>query len=123
MTVRCAALMVKRRRSDVSDGVSWWCPHCKGRKSIRDGSFFAKSRLTLQKWLILMYFWVREYPVGDAAEEAQVQQKTALTSTNGFVKSTRLITNGPVVLGEPGTVVQIDESFGKSLRLCVHNTI
>ena len=68
MTVRCALPMVERRRSDISDNVSWWCPHCKGRKSIRDGSFFAKSRLTLQKWLVLMHFWAREYPVGDAAE-------------------------------------------------------
>ena len=113
MTVRCAVPMVERRRSDVSDGVSWWCPHCKGRKSIRDGSFFAKSRLTLQKWLILMHFWAREYPVGDAAEEAQVQQKTAIDIYQWLreVCSTRLITNGPVVLGGPGTVVQIDESL------------
>lgn len=105
--------MVERRRSDVSDNVSWWCPHCKSRKSIRDGSFFAKSRLTLQKWLVLMYFWAREYPVGDAAEEAQVQQKTAIDVYQWLreVCSTRLITSGPVVLGGPGAVVQIDESL------------
>ena len=41
-------------------------------------SFNIKCRLTLQKWLILMYCWAREYPVGDAAEEAEVQQKTAI---------------------------------------------
>ena len=122
MTVRCAVPMVERRRSDVSDGVSWWCPHCKGRKFIRDGSFFAKSRLTLQKWLILMYFWAREYPVGDAAEEAQVQQKTAIDIYQWLreVCSTRLITNGPVVLGGPGTVVQIDESLFRHKPKVVH---
>ena len=43
-----------------------------------DGSFFAKSRLTLQKWSVLMHFWDREYPVGDAAEEAEVQEKTVI---------------------------------------------
>ena len=32
---RCAVPMMERRRSDVTDGVSWWCPHCKSRKSIR----------------------------------------------------------------------------------------
>ena len=36
-------------RQDVSDGVSWWCSTGKGRKTIRDGSVFAKSQLTLQK--------------------------------------------------------------------------
>ena len=112
MTVRCALPMMERRRSDVSDNVSWWCPHCKSRKSIRDGSFFAKSRLTLQKWLVLMYFWAREYPVGDAAEEAQVQEKTAIDVYQWLREmcSTRLITSGPV-LGGPGAVVQIDESL------------
>ena len=45
--------MTERPRSDVSDGVSWWCRGCKGRKSIRDGSFFTKSRLTIQQWLVL----------------------------------------------------------------------
>ena len=60
-----------------------------------------------------MYFWAREYPVGDAAEEAQVQQKTAIDVYQWLreVCSTRLITNGPVVLGGPGAVVQIDESL------------
>ena len=65
-------MMERRSTSDVSDGVSWWCPHCKSRKSIWEGSFFTKSRLTLQKWLILMYYWAREYPIRDAAKEAEV---------------------------------------------------
>lgn len=32
-------------RKDVTDGYSWWCPQCKGRKSIREGSFFSKSKV------------------------------------------------------------------------------
>ena len=56
---------------------------CKGRKSIREGSFFSKSRLTLQKWMLLIYMWAREYPVTDAAEEAEVHQKTAI---DGYTK-------------------------------------
>ena len=70
-----------------------------------------------------MYFWAREYPVGDAAEEAQVQEKTAIDVYQWLheVCSTKLITSGPVVLGGPGAVVQINESsFSISLRL--HNT-
>ena len=112
-TIRCAVPMVLRSRSDVTDGESWWCSRCKGRKSIREGSFFSKSRLTLQKWLILMYMWAREYPVKDAAEEAEVQEKTAIDVYQWLreVCSTRLITDGPIVLGGPGSTVQIDESL------------
>ena len=46
--------MIERERTDVSDGCSWYCPQCYTRKSIREKSFFAKSRLPLQKWLLLI---------------------------------------------------------------------
>ena len=58
---RCAVAMRERPRADVSDGASWWCPRCKTRKSIRSGSFFEKSHITLQKWLLLFHFWARYY--------------------------------------------------------------
>ena len=70
--------MTERPRSDVSDGASWWRRECKGCKSIRVGSFFTKSRLTIQQWLVLIYWWAREYPVTDSAEEADVEKGTAI---------------------------------------------
>ena len=30
------------------------------------------------KWLVLIYWWARQYPVSDACEEAQVTAKTAV---------------------------------------------
>ena len=57
---RCNVAMVERSRNDVNDGVSWRCLQCKGRKTIREGSFFHKSN-TLQKWFVLMLCWAREY--------------------------------------------------------------
>ena len=77
--------MIERERNDVSDGVSWYCPQCYTRKSIRQNSFFAKSRLPLKKWVLLIYFWVRQYPVTDAHEEAEVGEHTAIS---GCVKCT-----------------------------------
>ena len=61
-----------------------------------------------------MYFWAREYPVGDAAEEAQVQQKTAIDVYQWLseVCSTRLITSGQLSK-------LMNLSFGISLRLCI----
>ena len=75
---RCAVPMTQRPRNDVSDKFSWWCPQCKTRKTIRDGSFFSKSRMSLQKWMILMHCWARNYPLSDAAEESQIDAGTAV---------------------------------------------
>ena len=54
-----------------------------------------------------MYYWARKYPVDDAAEEAEMQQKTAIDIYQWLreVCTTRLITTGPIVLGGPGIVV------------------
>ena len=68
--------------SDISDG-RWRCPDCKKAVSIRNGSFFSKSKITLQKWLLLMHWWSRQYSIKDAAEEAGVSE-LSLTSTRAF---------------------------------------
>ena len=107
--------MQEKTRRDVSDGVCWRCPQCHGRKGIREGSFFAKSRLTLQKWLLVLYLWAREYPVKDVAEEAEVDQGTAIDMYQWLreVCSTKLLQGPPIILGGPNVVVQIDESLFK----------
>ena len=59
-----------------------------------------------------MYYWPRQYPLGDAAEEAEVQQNTAINVYQWLreVCTTMLITTGPIVVEGPGIVVQVDES-------------
>ena len=82
--------------------------------SVREGSFFTKSKLSLTKWLILLYWWSREYPVTDAAEEAEVTETTAIQVYQYFrdICSWRLLTHdSPLKLGGQGIVVQIDESL------------
>ena len=66
---RCAIPMVEKSRKDVSDGVSWWCRQCKAQKTIRTGRFFEKSKLPLQKWLLIIHFWARQLPVTDAQRQ------------------------------------------------------
>ena len=41
-------------------------------------SFFKKSKLSLQQWVVIIHCWVREYPVTRAAEEAKVTEMTAM---------------------------------------------
>ena len=42
------------------------------------GSFFSKSRLPLKKWLLLLFFWLREFPVTTAALDAEIHKSTAI---------------------------------------------
>lgn len=43
-----------------------------------------KSKLPLQKWLVFMDWWSREYLVIDAAEEAKVTETTAIQAYQYF---------------------------------------
>ena len=109
---QCSIRMNLGRKTDISDGCIFRCPSCKTTKSLHDGSFFSKSKMTLQQWLLLLYWWVREYPVTDAAEEAKVGRNTAINVYQWLreVCTTNLLQTS-IQLGGPGTIVQIDESL------------
>lgn len=92
----------------------WRCHECRKTMSLRQGSFFSKSKLPLQKWLLLMHWWARDYPVTDAAQEAKISKVTAVQVYQYFrdICSWRLLHHdAPLLLGGPGVVVQIDESL------------
>ena len=97
--------MQEQPRPDVSDEVCWWCSCCKMRKSIHQGSFFSKSRLTL-------LFWVDDAGVTSAARHADTSVNTTIPVYQWLseVYSQRLIQDGPPKLGGPGVV---DESCFK----------
>ena len=109
----CNSPMQLQQRSDMTDGYRWRCC-CKTSVSLRSGTFFEKSRLQLRQWIVLMYWWAREYPVKDAADEANVDEKTAIQAYQYCrdICSWRLLNHdAPLMLGGQGVVVQIDESF------------
>ena len=60
----CNQQMDMQHRSDITDKYRWRCPDssCKKSVSLRSGSFFEQSRLKLRQWIVLMYWWAREYP-------------------------------------------------------------
>ena len=110
----CGTMMVLQSRQDISDGCRWRCPDCHKCISIRKGSFFEKSKLSLQKWLLLMHWWARQYPVTDAKEEIGVTEATAIQVYSWLrdVCSYRLCNLDPEIkLGGPGKIVSIDESL------------
>ena len=109
---RCNNQMHERERQQAgSDGVCWWCTSCKTTRSIRTNSFFAKSKLTLQQWFLLIVWWARQYPVGVASAEAEVTETTACQVYEWLreVCSTTLLQT-PIILGGPGVIVQVDKS-------------
>ena len=111
-TCPCGSAMQLSPRSDVSDGVRFRCPDCHKCTSIRDSSFFSKSRLPLKKWVLLMYWWARNYPVTDAASEAEVTEASACAVYQWLREAcTTHLLHTPIRLGGPGIVVQIDESL------------
>ena len=106
--------MVTQTRRDVSDGYGWRCRTCKKRLGSRSKSFFDKSRLTLQQWLILPYWWAREYPVTDAREEARVSKKMAIDAYQWLREiCSQKLTQTTIKLGGDGKIVHIDESLFK----------
>ena len=89
----CSQFMQWEARTDISDKFRWRCPDagCRKTLSIRDGSFLSKSQLLLLHWAILLYWWVREYPVMAAMEEAKSQNpRTQMPQINGFVRFAQL---------------------------------
>ena len=80
--------------------------NCRKSIGLRDGTF-----LSLRQWVVLMYWWIRQYPVSDAAQEAEVQGKTAIQVYQYLrdICSWRLMSTD--ALGGPGVIVRIDESL------------
>ena len=61
-----------------------------------------------------MYWWVQQYPVGDAAQESHVQEKGAIQAYQYFrdICSWQLLNRDtPLMLGGTGVIVQIDVSL------------
>ena len=106
-------MMDEHPRSDVSDKYSWQCSNCKCRLSIRNKScFFSKSRLPLQKWLLMLYLWERENLVSDAVEEAEISSRVAIDIYQWLREvCTAKLLKTQIILGGPGVVVQIAESL------------
>ena len=114
ITCSCGTQMALGEKSDLSDGHIFRCSSCKTTKSVRHGSFFSKSKLKLSQWIIIIYWWVRQYPVSKAAEESGASRKVTIDIYQWLreVCSTRLLQQR-IQLGGPQKIVQIDESLFK----------
>ena len=67
-----------KQRSTCGDKFTWRCPNCNAMKSIRNESFFTKSKLPLQTWLQLIHHWSMDMPVTEATKQAKISEKRCI---------------------------------------------
>ena len=92
----------------------WRCPSHKGTKlSIRHGSIFQQSHLSLPQLLRLLFYWALNIPVKTACELTSIARQ----SVGPWYRAIRMICGDVInhlhpapLLGGPGVIVQIDES-------------
>jgi hypothetical protein len=67
---RCNRPRFIRHDAARGDGVIWRCSTCHSAQSIRAGSFFSKSNLSIDKILLFSYGWSRDWSAADCSREA-----------------------------------------------------
>ncbi|XP_028133902.1 uncharacterized protein LOC114329089 [Diabrotica virgifera virgifera] len=106
------------RRTGVVDQYCWKCKECSATTSVRDGSFFARSSLSIYQIIILMYGFANDFPQKLIRREVSLGNCTK-TATRWCLNCrqvcTRYFEQHPVELGgfdEQGEplVVELDES-------------
>ena len=100
-----------RSIAGCKDGKTWWCTQCKTMISIRSKSFFEKSKLGLDKHLLLLYHWALDTPMSTTCQAVGISAKTIDYFNLIREVCSQKLCSTPVQLGGPGVVVQIDESL------------
>ena len=102
--------------NDRSDGLKWECrtqtsgKRHKTEASIRKGSWFAQSNMTLEEILKFTYWWRQDL------EQSQITHELGLVRGTGvdWDSFCREVCDSSQKIGGEGKIVQIDESkFGK----------
>jgi transposase-like protein len=70
------SLITKTRRTD---GYGWRCKTCKKEQSIRDGSFFSGSHLSIETIIVIVYCWANDFPQKNIIAEAELSPTTSNT--------------------------------------------
>ena len=98
------------------------CAQCRTRPSIRNGTFFQQSHLSLSQIFELMYYWSRlEDSIDKIMHELEIGSPSTIVDWKNFCRDIRAqyFINNPMRIGGPGHIVEIDEScFGKRKYNC-----
>ena len=79
--------------------------------SIRHNTIFYCSKLTLQTFIQVIYYWCLEFSEGQISNMLNISIRTIQDLFAAFRMACKIYFNdNPVKLGGPGTIVQVDES-------------
>jgi transposase-like protein len=98
------------------DGYRWKCNPCNSTASIKTESWFARSHVSLQKLVQMMYFWSSEMPMHLVKREIGVSEHTCIDWFNFYrdICSQWVVNNFAPIGGLDDnymdTIVEIDES-------------
>ena len=99
----------------------WKCHRCKRYRSVRRGSFFEGSRLSLQQHVQFLWKWSQRDSLRVMSLEGIATRKTLVKLARNCreVAWHALILHPIPMLGDPGVIVQIDESkFNHKSKVC-----
>ena len=112
----CRSRMRLENDSSRVDGRVWRCKNsrCCSMRSIRGGSFFDKSNMSISKILLFIYLWCKDCNNKFIKEELEIDQKTSVDWSR-FCRDIAVYyyENEPVStekIGGVGKIVEIDES-------------
>jgi len=86
---KCLLPMSLRKKNNKSDGILWMCSSCASAKSIREGSMFANTKLSIFTLLLLLYMWTNDFQNKHASAEAEVEANNVVDWFLKFRKLTR----------------------------------
>ena len=75
--------------------------------------------------MILLHFWVHQYPVTDAMKEAEVDKRTAVDAYQWLreICSSSLLRRPQIVLGGPGVIIHSVPSQTEGKHTCDNKTL
>lgn len=113
----CNGRMTVTRWQERLDGKQWHCPHCHWRCSVRAGSFFERSHLSVRKILEIIYMWSQEFSIVQVETETRLSRVTVIDWYNfirdicqQYVDLTAGKIGGHGCNGDEPNIVELDES-------------
>ena len=79
---QCHVLCTLVKCSRLVDQFTWHCHQCKRTKTVRDGSFFQRSHVGIDKIVHFMYGWATDWPLHVIAHETELSKVTAVDWAN-----------------------------------------
>lgn len=106
--------MMGERKMKLSDGIAFECSKrsCRHAKSIRNGSFFEHSRLTLCEIMLFLHIWSKNYSEKLICDDFSFSNKTVVDWAR-FCRDLCVyyFESDDTIIGGPGRIVEIDETL------------